>query len=799
MCFLGIIEILRDIERFFDISPKDVPENSLDKFTVNDDIITWMVWPSVVYCLLFVLLLYLLFWGINRRKVWRWAEKELPRLFAIAWVFGFVVYDIGMCTENRISLLRNAPMAIIHAFQMFLLESDVSAIHDAYHDSAWYMGLFSLAHFFAAAVTLIFVVKLFGFQITNGLKRAFAARCGKKDILYIFWGMNEPSYLLAKDIVKYHTDDEEGRKTSFRLIVVRTNRDDGQQSLSPNGLSRLFNFLSLGGSDFEHLQELCDNKYVYATSTYADITKVENPTQKHNLFDELRLKSVMRFMDRTSQGIHIFCLSGDENENLHTVSALKKGAAVADLHVYTKLYCHARYNSIHRVIEDELTKKNVEVKVIDSSHISVELMKMQPELHPVNYVKVERDVTVSSDFNALVVGLGEVGLDTVRFLYEFGAFVKSGDCKVRRSNFCCHVTDPKMKELAGLFAVSAPSVNITMNRQEEEFTKKMINLYDLDCQSIEFYRRLEKWIKDLNYVVLATGEDETNISMAVRIMRLAIQKRRESRESSLDRFRILVRIKHDENARFHTIAEHYNRLWAAEKAGVGSTDNLHQKEILSTYEAGSPITLFGSAETVYTYDNIVREALKEDAKRFKRRYDISVNNMRVAAGKEPYKIVSWEDEQADLMQLNIEYEGYAPTYSGIMKLRRVQSQNMANSLHKATKSLLAEKALGSQTMNDIKEHGLTREEGSTSYSWRDRADVPISHIQRVLDVLAQTEHLRWNASHELLGYEKHDSEGFKDEARLIHGCLREWDELTSDKQSYDYNTVDVSLGMIDIV
>ena len=66
----------------------------------------------------------------------------------------------------------------------------------------------------------------------------------------------------------------------------------------------------------------------------------------------------------------------------------------------------------------------------------------------------------------------------------------------------------------------------------------------------------------------------------------------------------------------------------------------------------------------------------------------------------------------------------------------------------------------------------------------------------VLDVLARTEHLRWCASHEILGYRVEGDENFKDEAKLQHGCIKPWEDLTKEKQSYDYNIVDVSLGII---
>ena len=95
-------------------------------------------------------------------------------------------------------------------------------------------------------------------------------------------------------------------------------------------------------------------------------------------------------------------------------------------------------------------------------------------------------------------------------------------------------------------------------------------------------------------------------------------------------------------------------------------------------------------------------------------------------------------------------------------------------------------------------HGLIRNEGELVYSWRDHSSDPIANVQKVLDVLAQTEHLRWNASHEILGYQGNEVEGYKDEARLVHGCLRDWDKLKDITKSYDYNIVDVSLSIIDI-
>ena len=183
--------------------------------------------------------------------------------------------------------------------------------------------------------------------------------------------------------------------------------------------------------------------------------------------------------------------------------------------------------------------------------------------------------------------------------------------------------------------------------------------------------------------------------------------------------------------------------------------------------------------------------------KFKKKYDLSINELKIRAGEKPDPIEEWDDEQNKAMQIIGEYKGFAPTLGGVMRLRRVQSQNLGNCLHEDTKKALAEAALG-KGYEDMLRYGLMRNEGELRYFWRDHSNEPIVNVQKVLDVLAQTEHLRWNASHEILGYQGNEIEGYKDEARLVHGCLRDWDKLTIITKSYDYNIVDVSLGIINI-
>lgn len=197
-------------------------------------------------------------------------------------------------------------------------------------------------------------------------------------------------------------------------------------------------------------------------------------------------------------------------------------------------------------------------------------------------------------------------------------------------------------------------------------------------------------------------------------------------------------------------------------------------------------------KTTYTYDNIISDKLEKQAAAFKERYDSSIINMKNRDGEETRKVANWEEEYNELMQITGEYAGFSPTYTGITRLRRTRKQNRANSLHIKTKEYLAQKALGQALYDSLSK--LVRKEDSITYLNRDGSQ-PDERVIKVLDVLAQTEHLRWVSSHEILGYINKGDEDLKNEARLQHGCLKKWQELSPSKKRFDYNIVDVSLGI----
>ena len=71
--------------------------------------------------------------------------------------------------------------------------------------------------------------------------------------------------------------------------------------------------------------------------------------------------------------------------------------------------------------------------------------------------------------------------------------------------------------------MNAPSISRQMSYDERVWDHRTpITLHDMDIHSVDFYNHIEAMIGTLNYVVIALDDDEQNVSLAVRIFRLAV-------------------------------------------------------------------------------------------------------------------------------------------------------------------------------------------------------------------------------------------------------------------------------------
>lgn len=755
---------------------------------------------SAGIAIVFIVLAYMLAQLLYRMEKGKWngfwkaLERKLSLLFLATWVLGFCTYCVGMFIgdgnvdvwswDGLQRLIRVAPMGIIHAFEMFLLESDVSAIHDGFHENLFFMTCFSIVHFLAALVSLMFVIKHFGYNIVARVHLWLASVSNvRTERFYIFWGMNEPSYHLAKDI---NNQAKNGNATSsYRTLFIKTTDNDDDTG-NRAGLDRMFDFLSIKNKELDKLKELdCLSTTAFNRLSKCELSEIDRNDGCHIIRNMLGLRRVAKLINKTTAELHIFMLSENEDNNIEAASNIchdKDIMTFAANNGKVHIYCHARYDSINRVVEDAQSNGNIEVRIVDSAHDSINELRSTEKYHPIHFVDIDAEDnigTVKSPFTCMVVGFGETGQDAARFLYEFGAFVSNSSTKeddipqhdnagnhICRSTFKCHIIDSRMDAVKGRFIASAPALG----------NEPMLEFHSFDINSEGFYDLLNDNRKTLNYVVVSLKDDELSITTAVRIFKFIRKSRKD-----LSKFKIFVRCNNSVyEQHMRSIAEHYNQVFAKE----------HKEEC---------IVIYGCISTIYTYNQIIKNEFEEEGKEYNHAYcEASGNN-----GKKDV----WETRHTHFLNMN--------TLDGYSELRRKETQDMANAYHALTKTAIM-KAVSEKRPEDLPNlkrilSGDTRfiptfrrnSVRGEKVSGTIHAEGDYTEAEQLLfRNIARLEHLRWNASHEVLGY-RHFNENAdiddlvekKDrhkcnERHKVHNCILDWEQIDteSDLAFWEDNT-----------
>lgn len=769
------------------LTHEEVAIKTLEKLeeTVTTDELSTLIGQSVLIAVILFTLIGFVTAFIYKQSKGRWnsfwniLERKLTVIFIPVWLLGFLVYLVGSSIieegasfySSLGSMLCLVPMAFIHAFEMFVLESDISAIHNKFHESLLFMSCYSFVHLAAAFVSTIFIIKYFGYNLAARFRLWYAVYFkGHVDEFYVFWGMNEATYHLAKSINNTYAS---GLKSgTYRIIIVNTTDDDNEESVKEHtAVDRLFSFLSFRREELSRYNELnCLTENVF--NKLAKIKPLGEEQQVNVLIKEINASPLAKLINKTDKKVHIFLLGNNEEDNIIGTTMLCRDTTINTFANSQKvcIYCHARYGSINRVIEDKYSDGNIEVKVLDSSHESINILRSNPDYHPVNFVDIDTDDnlgTVKSGFTALVVGFGETGRDAVRYLYEYGAFVSTHSSKdddkpntmytdghgpwVSRSNFRCYIIDKDAKKLSGQFFANAPAVS-------------GISIWNTDVFTSEFYKNIDTISAELNYVVLALGNDELNITTAVRLL-IHIRKHRRD----LSNLRFFVRChNHEQKKHLQHIADHYNQCNCAGE---------HHKHII----------IFGTEDELYKYEQVIDNDFVDEGRHYNSLYC-------EASGKKGDKD-KWESRHQILLNKK--------TLDALSELRRKESQDIANAYHAITKVRIMERVIQDGNGNIKPEFQriydcLCNLRFAPKFSRQNdliSAEGDYSEQEQLLfRNLARLEHLRWNAAHEILGYQsykdgdpdcilvpdKGDKRHCCHETFKLHNCLVDWQNLDAE-------------------
>ncbi|MCR4921229.1 MAG: hypothetical protein K5945_05915 [Bacteroidaceae bacterium] len=688
--------------------------------------------------------------------------------------------------------------SIVCSLDLFMLDID-SNVLDGISDHCYLKGLISIQAVFSFSCTVALLISLVIARVRAWQKLHWRTKVDNAhNHLYIFFGMNEASRLLAKSIRK-----TEGARALIVMVEKSPVNDNDR-----GGWDSIVEMFTHREQSFLDAEEL-DASITFTETRLCDVDK--DKLTNSDILGALNLITLRKLIQSLSAGVddatlRIFFLDENEDENIRAVSTLAQDATInAGIGKITQqFYCHARRNGLNRVVEDVAVKRGLDVRIVDSAHLAVELLKEDDRNHPVCVLETDPDnpTTVKSAFHSLIVGFDEAGQDAFNFLYEFGAFVYSSASPTneRRSPFHCTIVDRNMELLEGYFHAFAPAV-----AEKGASDNVFIQMKQCDCRSEMFYSLLdEDFRKHINYVVIAVGNDEVGMTCAIRLFNLVRQSR-----PDLSRLRIYVRsYEPDKQDYMQKIAAHYNE-------GYNNDFRNQLSSVEREYYVPQDIIIpFGQMEQIYTYDMVVGERFVKEGKVFMEGYaklkhetEMWDDRRQLLLGyKEKAK-----DEHGNKYIRDIPVEARRVSLDNIRSLRRKEIQDMANALHAGTKLQLLRMAFGADydwagfLGRYFEADGKTpRCEGK--YNGIVYPRLTPRERDAVLN-LARLEHLRWNASHELLGYVKAAADAHRcDERQRTHNCLRPWQELEAesiavtksegwdaDYQSYDFGVVDITL------
>lgn len=624
---------------------------------------------------------------------------------------GVLVYFYGYWKfyDQELNFVALTLRSFLSSIGMFALQSDLQYfVQESVKNEPIFLGAFAVVHFLAALVSAIFIINLVGTKLISWLKM----RRSKGQDLYIFWGLNENAITLAEDIYNSKVKADGGM-----IIFVATPQDaeTGTQSVS---VAALINGRSLRKERIRRIE------HIDAIVTYCsdELSLEETSSNSCNIFKGAGLKSLSATISKSKdKDVRIFFLSDDQRQNLELTSMLLKAIEQKDEALngcqHLDIYCRARKNKENGVLEKQAYIKSEEtlpnVHLIDSANLAVQLLKKNVDDQPVSFVKPHTETaTVDNSFTALVIGFGETGRDTVRFLYEFGAFPNS---QGQRSPFKCYAIDQQMDLLSGTFCNNAPAL----------IGKPEIELLQMALQSEQFWKWMDNQINSLNYIVISCGDDEIGAQLAIDLLEKAHRFK-----SSMDNFKIFIRSysKEKEN-RLKEIANFYNQ----------KTSNY--------------LVVFGKQKDLFTYDNIIDEEAVKHAKEFYAGY--APKDKQAPTWEERHIISGKKREDITLNDINA--------------VIRKENQDIANYRHIDTKLRLV---------------GLSRNSAKEDFD-------KLSAEQK--KNLAICEHLRWNASHEMLGYIYGEATS---DLYKTHNCLKPWQELSPNYQKSDYDVIDTTIDII---
>lgn len=736
----------------------------------------------------------------------RYFIPQLAYVMMLLWSIGWGLYMLALWSNyesdsNMAELLGYSAMASLDLFLLDINGNILDNIGRSIPDfnASVLKGSIVVTSIISACCSFSLLIRLFLHSLLSAIHTSSIKVSDTTTHLYLFFGINDKSLSLAKSIKK-------GDAKSLVIFIEQATTDTDET----DGIQNILHIVSPASSMRSSVE--LDEKTIHLYST-GDLAECSHDC---DFWLSIGLETVDKMIsdlcerpDVSECQLKVFFMSEDRDKNVsdskNIIEAFKNICKHKErFKAITKtVYSQTRRESATSVIEDKNVDigANLSVRLIDDSELAISHLRKELDDNPVAFVDIDTTDApgaVASAFTSLIVGFGETGRDAFRFLYEFGSFIGPAIDRKRqtRSPFECHIVDNNIDSIIGVFKANAPSI-FGLDLQKKISDKNTLEFHGIQDNSESFHNLLEELSDRLNYVVVSTGDDERNITTAIRILKYV---RRHKRTGC--RLKIFVRA-YDKGTFSHLegLVRYYNDLYGHDY-----------------------LKIFGSAEDIYTYDSIVVDKAIEEAAIYHETYS--------SVAEKEYPPMDGESRWSSLVK-SLDYDFYLKAHGhvndlraaiglnakkplskseALFDIRRQIKENCKNSLHAPTKIRILQHALDvfNRRHPELTPLSIDRVKSAlenTHVEWGKRLSVLRSDsvlpdfteeqstfVKKLVLNLCRTEHLRWNSSHELQGF-KFDGIANKDFTRLTHNCLLDWADLDKYTPIYDYLVIETSIKL----
>lgn len=721
------------------------------------------------------------------------------------WSIGWGLYMVIIASNSNLNAgkIEQVFRSAFSALGLFGFGIDNNVFDGSSQVESFREILFVLA-FFAGICTISIVVLLSFQRLAAFIKMLWAAHiCRGRKQIYLFWGYNKRSEILAESIRKKHKENNDNKGYWIIYAEPHLLADSEEDSGIREIITKLFTHKSGTLNEGKKKNTLIAiantdlNKLHLQNETQPANTTPENTTE--DILDIIGIGNVKKIANKRKGQMHVFFFTDNQEYNLTCARQLADDTTVNSKN--TTLYCMARKNTMSETIANSLfVKKDIEMILVDPSNISIEGLKRDIKHHPVQLVDIDPNnpTTVKSKLTSLIIGFDATGRDALRYLYEFGAFVdhSSVEKNVVRSPFYCKVLDKNMNLKSAQFKITAPAAVEAKNTNGQP----LIEFEECDSHSNEFFiNTIAPIVEDINIIFITIGDNERAAALAAKLFRFIRQHRK---NGNLDKLRIFVRCSSTQNEDLiQQIADYYNEGYNTDK---------ETKEYLNKI-----IIPFGTEKEIFSYNQIIDPKFREQGKLYQNAY------AKLRGEKEEWDLrrclLSGKKKEENGVIGDIPAAKRTVNLNNLTSLRRKEQQDEENALHAATKLHLLEQALKEKNKNisDLAKNyfifdnkGKISSVNSTTKEFKTTYKDLSNDENKIILNLAMLEHLRWNASHELLGYTRRDNGTSCDERTMQHNCLVAWEKLDlasattskaegwdADYKSFDFGVIDTSIKM----